>query len=83
MSTAPRTHAVLIARMRDGSTAFVSRLRTGDMLTARRNHAWVMTIDEAREMQTRLNGVAELGQCHKEVSFFDACTVKVPRTARK
>jgi hypothetical protein len=82
MPTATQTHAVVIARMQDGSTAFVSRLRTGDMLRRQRNLAWVMTLEEAREAQTRLNGVIDLGQCHREVAFFDAYTVEEPRKKR-
>jgi hypothetical protein len=77
---AAQTHAVVVARMRDGTTAFLSRFRSGGMLRRRRNHAWVMTLDEAREAQTRLNGVIDLGQCHREVAFFDACTVKAPNS---
>ncbi|MFL6141695.1 MAG: hypothetical protein ACJ72N_07470 [Labedaea sp.] len=79
MLTATQTHAVVVARMRDGTTAFLSRFRSGGMLRRRRNHAWVMTLDDAREAQTRLNGVIDLGHHHKEVAFFDACTVKAPR----
>jgi hypothetical protein len=83
MATAAQTHAVVIAQMRDGTTAFLSRLRTGAMLRRQRNLAWVMTLEEAREAQTRLNGVIDLGQCHREVSFFDACVVKTPRGRKK
>jgi hypothetical protein len=79
---ATRTHAVVVARMRDGTTAFLSRIRSGDMLRRQRNLAWVMTLDDARETQTRLNGVIDLGHHHKAVAFFDACVVKAPRKVR-
>jgi hypothetical protein len=79
MPVATQTHAVIIARMRDGTTAFLSGFRSGGMLRRRRNHAWVMTIAEAQEAQTRLNGVIDLGQHHKAVAFFDACIVRTPK----
>lgn len=80
MAVATQTHAVVVARMRDGSTAFLSRFRSGGMLRRRRNHAWVMTLAEAQEAQTRLNGVIDLGHHHREVAFFDACMVRAPKS---
>lgn len=78
MITATRTHAILVARMRDGSIAFKSRVRDQD-LTRRRNFAWVMTVDEAYETQQRLHQVQALGHYWQDVLFFDVCRVKPPR----
>jgi hypothetical protein len=74
-----KTHAVLVARMRDGTIRFVTRLRRRDMLTPHRNYALVLTRDDAYETQQRLHAVQALGHYHQEVAFYDICGVKAPR----
>lgn len=73
------SHFVLVARMRDGTTRFVTRLRREDMLTPHRNYALVLTRDDAYEMQQRLHAVQALGHYHRDVAFYDICGVKAPR----
>lgn len=76
------THAVLIARMRDGSGLYLSRLLRGPDLVDRRGHAKVATMDDAIELRERLHQVMALGHYWKDVSYFDVCPTKAPRTRK-
>jgi hypothetical protein len=82
MTSAAKTHAIVVARMRDGTIAFESRLRTGDMLVRRRSLAWVMTPDEAEEHAQRFHQVQALGHYHRDVLFYEPVRVKLPRKRR-
>jgi hypothetical protein len=77
-ATTTRTHAVVVARMKDGTIAFVSRLRD-QLLTRHRNHAWVMTTDDAYDCQQRYHMVQAMGHYHQDVMFYDVCRVNPPR----
>jgi hypothetical protein len=81
MTAKPTTHAVLIARMRDGNDVYVSRSRKAEF-TRHRNQAWVMTEADAYDMQQRFHAVQALGHYHQDVAFYDVCRVKNTRASR-
>ena len=71
-----KTRATVIAEFKDGTAAYLIHRETkgpdGQMrkFTKLRRWAFKGTPEEAEETCSRLNGVAALGQCWRDVSYF-------------